>query len=58
MSELKKLYVAVGPGDAHVLRGLLETEGIPAVVRGDGIVPFQGGNLFEIEIHPSVGAQQ
>ena len=54
MSELKKLYVAVGPGDAHVLRGLLENEGIPAIVRGDDIVPFQGGNLFEIETRPSV----
>ena len=48
MSELKKLYVAVGPGDAYVLRGLLEAEGISAIVRGDDMGPFQGGSLFEI----------
>ena len=54
MSELKKIYVAVGPGDAYVLRGLLEAEGISAIVRGDDMVPFQGGSLFEIETRPSV----
>ncbi|MEE3202026.1 MAG: DUF2007 domain-containing protein [Acidobacteriota bacterium] len=53
-SELKKLYVAAGPGDAYVLRGLLEAEGISAIVRGDDMVPFQGGSLFEIETRPSV----
>ncbi len=54
MSELKKIYVAVGPGDAYVFRGLLEAEGISAIVRGDDMVPFQGGSLFEIETRPSV----
>ena len=37
MSELKKIYVEVGPGDAYVLRGLLEAEGISAIVRGDDL---------------------
>ena len=54
MAELRKVYVADGSGDAHLLRGLLEVEGIPAVVRGDGMVPLQGGNLFKIETRPSV----
>ena len=54
MSELKKIYVADGPGDAHVLRGLLEVEGIEAVIRGDDMVPLQGGSLFHLETRPSV----
>ena len=41
MSDLKKVYVARGPGDAHLLRGLLESAGIQAIVRGDDFVPLQ-----------------
>ena len=37
-----------------MLKGLLDQEGIQAVVRGDGFVPFQGGTLFKMEIRPSV----
>jgi hypothetical protein len=54
MAGLCKVYVADGSGDAHFLRGLLEVEGIPAVVRGDDMVPLQGGSLFKIETRPSV----
>lgn len=54
MGELKKIYVANGPGDAHVLRGLLEVEGIRAVIRGDDMLPLQGGSLFHVETRPSV----
>ena len=54
MSALKKIYVAANAVDAHMLKGLLEQEEIPAVVRGDDFVPFQGGNLFEMETRPSV----
>ena len=54
MSDLKKVYVARGPGDAHVLRGLLESEGIRVVVRGDDFVPLQGGGLFHVETRPSI----
>ena len=54
MSDLKKVYVASGPGDAHLLRGLLESEGIDAVIRGDDFVPLQGGGLFNIETRPSI----
>lgn len=54
MSELKKVYVADGPGDAHLLCGLLEVVGIAAVIRGDDMVPLQGGSLFAIETRPSV----
>ncbi len=54
MADLKKIYVANGPGDAHVLRGLLEVEGIDAVVRGDDMVPLQGGSLSHVEMVTSV----
>ena len=54
MSELKKIYTARGPGDAHVLRGLLESEGISVVIRGDDFVPFQGGSLFDLKTRPSL----
>ena len=54
MSELKRIYQARGPGDAHFLRGLLESEGIAVVIRGDDFVPFQGGNLFDLETRPSL----
>jgi len=55
MANLKKLYTAKGIGDAHVMRGLLESADINAVIRGDGVVPLQGGNLMlNIEVRPSV----
>ena len=54
MSDIKKVYVARGPGDAHILRGLLESEGIQVVVRGDDFMPLQGGGLFHLETRPSV----
>ena len=54
MADLKKIYEADGPGDAHVLRGLLEVEGIDSVIRGDDMVPLQGGSLFHVETRPSL----
>jgi len=54
MSSLKKVYVAASAFDAHMLTGLLEQEGIQAVVRGDDVFPLQGGNLFKMETRPSV----
>ena len=54
MSNIKKVYVAKGPGDAHLVRGLLESAGIQAVVRGDDFVPLQGGSLLHMEIRSSV----
>jgi hypothetical protein len=54
MSSLKKIYTAVHAIDAHMLKGLFAQEGIVAVVRGDDFVPLQGGNLFNMEVRPSV----
>ena len=49
-----KLYVADGPADAHLLRGLLESEGLTAFVRGDGTVPLQAVGFFKMDTRPSV----
>lgn len=54
MADLRKIYDADGPGDAHVLRGLLEAQGIDAVIRGDDMVPLQGGSLSWVEMVTSV----
>ena len=54
MGDMKKIYESDGPGDAHVLRGLLEVEGIRSVVRGDDMVPLQGGSLSFVEMLTSV----
>jgi len=54
MSDLRKIYVADDQGDAHLLRGLLEREGIDVVIRGADFVPLQGGTLFGMETRPSL----
>ena len=54
MSTLKRIYVAANAMDAHMLRDLLAQEAIEAVVRGDDVVPLQGGSLFMMETRPSV----
>lgn len=54
MSVLKKVYEAQNGPDAHLLRGLLESEGIPAVVRGVGILPFIESGLFRMGNRPTV----
>jgi hypothetical protein len=54
MSDLAKIYTAANGIDAHMLKALLEQEGISAVVRGDDVVPLQGGTLFRMEVRPSV----
>ena len=54
MSSLTKVYVAANAIDGHMLKGLLEQEGIQAIVRGDDVFPLQGGMLFKMETRPSV----
>ena len=49
-----KLYIADGPADAHLLRGLLESEGLTAFVRDDGMVPLQAVGFFKMDTRPSV----
>ena len=54
MSVLKKVYEARNAADARLLRGLLESEGIPAVVRGAGLLSSIEIGRFRIGNPPSV----
>lgn len=54
MSVLKKVYDATSAADARQLRGLLESEGIPAVVRGAGLLSFLPSGLLPNGRRPSV----
>ena len=54
MSSLIKLLVVANAVDAHLFKELLEQEGIAAVIRGDDMLPLQGGHLFRMEVRPSV----
>ncbi len=46
--EMKQVYVAKNPADAHLLKGLLEGEDIQAIVRGE----FLWGTRGEVPITP------
>lgn len=48
---MKKVYEARNPADAHLLKGLLEGENIPAVVRGE----FLWGARGEVPVTPETG---
>jgi hypothetical protein len=52
--QLKKLYVAKHPADAHLLKGLLEQQGIPSVIRGEGLFGVRGGTPLTPDTLPSV----
>ena len=54
MSVLKKVYDAENRAEARLLRGLLESDGIPAVVRGAGPLSFLQVGPFRIASRPSV----
>ena len=48
---MKKVYTAIGPTQAHVVKDLLELEGIEAVVQGEEVFSALGGVPFS---YPSV----
>ena len=51
-----RVYVADEPSRAHLIKGALETEGIPAEVRGDQ--PFWAdGTMVPTDMHPAVWVQ-
>ena len=51
---MKRVYTARHPIDAHLLRGLLEAEGIPAEVRGDVLFGARGEIPMTEDTLPSV----
>lgn len=53
---MKTVYVAQHSLDAHVIRGLLESHGIEAIVTGDflqgGIGELPAFGCVEVRVHP------
>lgn len=51
---MKKVYMAMNPTDAHLLKGLLESKGIEAVVQGEFLWSTRGEVPITTETAPSV----
>lgn len=51
---MKKVYTATDPADAHLLKGLLEGEDIPAEVRGEHLYAMRGHLPMTRDTCPSV----
>lgn len=51
---MKKLYSAMNPTEAHLLRGVLESEGIEAIVRGEFLWTARGEVPLTTDTAPSV----
>ncbi len=51
---MKKVYIAKNPADAHLLKGLLEGENIPAEVRGEFLYGVRGEVPITPDTCPSV----
>jgi hypothetical protein len=51
---MKKVYMAMNPTDAHLLKGVLESEGIEAVVQGEFLWIARGEVPITTDTAPSV----
>jgi hypothetical protein len=51
---MKKVYMAMNPTDAHLLKGVLESEGIGAVVQGEFLWIARGEVPITTDTAPSV----
>ena len=51
---MEKVYIAMNPTDAHLVRGLLESEGIEAVVQGEFLWTARGEVPITTDTAPSV----
>ena len=54
MNVMIEVYRAANPIDAHVLRGVLEAEGIEAAVIGEDAFSLRGGTPLTTETLPRV----
>ena len=52
--DMKCVYTAHNPIDAHLVKGLLEAEGIETVVRGEHLFPLRGIIPVTADTNPSV----
>ena len=53
-SAMKRVYVSTNPADAHLMKGVLENEGIRAVVQGEALWGARGELPVTPETCPSV----
>lgn len=51
---MKQVYIAQDPTEAHLIRGLLEAEGIEAIVQGEHLFTIRGGVPLTPDTSPSV----
>lgn len=51
---MKKIYIAKNPVDAHLLKGVLESEGVRTVVQGEFLWSARGEVPITSETSPSV----
>jgi len=51
---MEKVYIAMNPTDAHLVRGLLESEGIKADVQGEFLWTARGEVPITTDTAPSV----
>ena len=52
--DMKCVYTAHNPTEAHLVKGLLEAEGIETVVRGEHLFPLRGIIPVTADTNPSV----
>lgn len=52
--EMKRVYIARGTAEAHLVRAFLEAEGIEAIVRGEHLSAIFGGIPIDKDSLPSV----
>ncbi len=51
---MKRVYTAHDPTEAHLVKGLLEAEGIEAIVQGEHLFPLRGSLPVTSDTNPSV----
>jgi hypothetical protein len=51
---MKQVFIARHPAEAHLVKGLLESEGIEATVRGEELSGVRGGVPVTPDTSPSV----
>ena len=51
---MKRVYTAHDPTEAHLVKGLLEVEGIEAIVQGEHLFPLRGSLPVTSDTNPSV----
>ena len=52
--DMTRVYVAKHPTDAHLFKGILEQEGIEAIVRGEALFGARGEAPLTFDTLPSV----